>query len=86
MREYVKLSPEFHSGDVAHAPQQGSFAQPPRNVGPQLRFRLWRQAAVNERQAVGGAESQCGYVQAASEGNEEFLEANGERMEKADDH
>lgn len=47
VREYVKLLPEFHSGDVAHATQQGSFAQPPRNVGPQLGFCLRWQAAVN---------------------------------------
>lgn len=45
--EYVKWLPEFHSGDVAHASEQGSFAQPPWNVGPQLRFRLHWQAAVN---------------------------------------
>lgn len=71
MREYVKLLPEFHCGNVAHPSKQGSFTQPPGNVGPQLRFCLQWQAAVNQSQAVGRTESQYGYRQ-STEGDEEF--------------
>ena len=45
-------SPDLHSGDVAHALQQGPLAQPPRDVAAKLRLRLRRQAAVHQAQAV----------------------------------
>lgn len=50
--------PEFYGSDVAHSAQQGSLAEPPGDVGPQLGFCLRGQAAVDQRQAANRPESQ----------------------------
>lgn len=80
----VELIPEFYSRNIAHAPQEGSFAQPSWYVGPQLRFGLRWQAAVNQRQAVGEKSGQikqgAAYVR-----DMEASWVNGTQMETADD-
>lgn len=58
--ETKKKVPELNSGDVAHSTQQGSLAEPPRDVRPQLGFRLRRQAAVDQRQAANRRDGQSG--------------------------
>lgn len=54
----LKWSPELHGGDVAHAPQQGSLAQPAGDVASQLGLCLWRQAAVQQGEAGVGQRDQ----------------------------
>lgn len=83
---HTQKIPEFYGCNIAHAPQQGPFAQPAGYISPQLWFRLCWQAAVNKCQAVGKAE-RSGQISSgqSTRGIWEPAELMEDKMEKADE-